>query len=78
MSNNNPTTDTLEHKLDRLIAAVERLSAPLPVEPDFEKADCFVWEPEQTYLAPVLSVNRVDIGLIQGVDLVRDQLVENG
>ncbi len=77
MSNNSPTTDTLEHKLDRLIAAVERLSAPLPAAPDFEQADCFVWEPEQTYLAPVESVNRVDIDLIQGVDLVRDQLVEN-
>ncbi|MBB6260071.1 hypothetical protein FHS77_000595 [Paenochrobactrum gallinarii] len=77
MSNYSPTTNTLEQKLDRLIAAVERLSAPLPAAPDFEQADCFVWEPEQTYLAPVESVNRVDIDLIQGVDLVRDQLVEN-
>lgn len=77
MHNNNSTTDTLEHKLDRLIAAVERLSAPQPVPPDFDSADCFIWEPEHRQLTPVESVNRIAIELIQGVDLVRDQLVEN-
>lgn len=77
MNNNNPTINTLEQKLDRLIAAVERLSAPLPASPDLQAADCFIWEPEQTQLTPVETVNRVDIKLIQGVDLVRDQLVEN-
>ncbi|MGU3576825.1 ATP-binding protein [Brucellaceae bacterium C25G] len=77
MPQDTSSTDTFEQKLDRLIAAVERLSAPLPKAPDFDCADCFVWEPEHTQLAPVESVNRVDISLIQGVDLVRDQLVEN-
>jgi predicted AAA+ superfamily ATPase len=40
-------------------------------------ADCFVWQADPGYLEPVRKVNRVDIGLIRGVDRVRDILVEN-
>ena len=68
---------TLEAKLDRLIAALERIAPPAPAEPDFEAADCFVWEPVRRSLDPVSKVNRVDIGLIRGVDRVRDILVDN-
>lgn len=67
----------LSLKLDRLIEAVSRLSPPAPVPPDFEAADCFVWEPATGAPEPVPIVNRVDIGLIKGVDRVRDILVDN-
>lgn len=71
------TENILSQKLDRLIAALERIAPPQPTVPDLAAADCFVWAPERLTLDPVSRVNRVDIGLIRGVDLVRDQLVDN-
>ncbi len=68
---------TLNVNLERLIEAVSRLS-PAPLErPDFDSADCFVWEPDSSRLAPILKVNRVDLKLIRGVDHVRDILYDN-
>jgi predicted AAA+ superfamily ATPase len=69
--------ETLEQKIDRLVAAVERLAPRAPAEPDFDAADCFVWADEPGELIPVPRVNRIDISLIKGVDRVRDILVEN-
>ncbi len=71
------TEDILSQKLDRLIAALERIAPPEAKTPDLDAADCFVWAPERLTLDPVSHVNRVDIALIRGVDLVRDQLVDN-
>lgn len=71
------TEDILSQKLDRLIAALERIAPPEPKVPDLDAADCFVWSPERLALDPVRQVNRVDLSLIRGVDLVRDQLVDN-
>ena len=69
--------DSLNAKLDRLIEAVGRL-APAPAPPtDFTAADCFVWNAESSAAEPVLRVSRVDIGLIKGVDRVRDILHDN-
>ncbi|CAM5409561.1 putative AAA+ superfamily ATPase [Aquamicrobium terrae] len=67
----------LSEKLDRLVAAVERLAPAAAPAPDFEAADCFVWQAEGSFLDPVARVNRVDIGLIRGVDHVRDILFDN-
>lgn len=69
--------EALSEKLDRLIAAVERLAPAVPPAPDFAAADCFVWQAEAGFLEPVARVNRVDIGLIRGVDHVRDILFDN-
>ena len=73
-------TDSLEalnKKLDRLIEAVSRLAPPPVPQTDLGVADCFVWQAEPGYLEPVRKVNRVDIGLIRGVDRVRDILLDN-
>ncbi|MCF3642118.1 ATP-binding protein [Rhizobium sp. TRM95111] len=64
-------------ELRRLRAAVERLAGPAPAENDWTAADCFVWAPARQHLQPVSRPNRIDIGLIQGVDHVRDILVDN-
>ncbi|WAJ31122.1 ATP-binding protein [Antarcticirhabdus aurantiaca] len=62
--------------LERIAASLERIApAPLPA-PDLEAADCFVFEPPLR-LVPVARVNRVDIGLLKGIDRARDILVEN-
>jgi predicted AAA+ superfamily ATPase len=63
--------------LDRIAAALERLS-PVPNRaPDFRAADAFVWHADGTGLVPVKRVNRVDIELLKGVDRMRDTLIEN-
>jgi len=69
--------DTLNRKLDRVIAALERLAPAQAPKPDLDAADCFVWTPETGRLEPVERVNRVDLSLIRGVDRVRDILVDN-
>ena len=63
--------------LARVVDALERL-APVPVAvADFAGADAFVWHPGGRRLIPVPRVNRVDMGLLCGIDRVRDLLVEN-
>ncbi len=64
-------------RLERLAQAVDRLAPPPAPHNDPAAADCFVWEAERGYLQPVTRVNRVDIGLIRGVDRVRDILADN-
>ena len=71
------TAEMLTEKIDLLIRAVERLAPPKVPETDIAAADCFVWEADPGYLEPVTKVNRVDIGLIRGVDRVRDILFDN-
>jgi predicted AAA+ superfamily ATPase len=67
----------LAGRLDRLIAAVEALRPPASETADIAAADCFVWSAEAGALEPVDKVNRVDLGLIRGVDRVRDILIDN-
>jgi len=44
--------------------------------PALDRADAFVWHPEGR-LAPVPRVSRVDLGLLKGIDRLRDILIEN-
>ncbi len=69
--------ETLGAKLDMLIETLARMAPPKSAAPEFDQADCFVWEPSGGLLQPVKRVNRVEIGLIKGVDRVRDILVDN-
>uniref|UniRef100_A0A7C1NVZ6 ATP-binding protein n=1 Tax=Agrobacterium albertimagni TaxID=147266 RepID=A0A7C1NVZ6_9HYPH len=64
-------------EVKRLTEAVERLAGPPPAVNDWEAADCFVWSPVRLHLQPVKRPNRVELGLIRGVDHVRDILHEN-
>lgn len=62
--------------LERIAAALERLRpAPMPA-PDF-RAEAYVWHPDPDRLEPVEKVNRVDVGLLVGVDRARDTLMAN-
>ncbi|MDX3925456.1 MAG: ATP-binding protein [Shinella sp.] len=64
-------------EIGRLTAALERIAGPAPAVNDWNAADCFVWVPARQYLQPVARPNRIEIGLIRGVDHVRDILVDN-
>jgi predicted AAA+ superfamily ATPase len=63
--------------LNRIACALERLAPPPPAAPDFAASDAFVWRAHSQTLAPVAKVNRVEMGLLKGIDLVRDLLFEN-
>jgi predicted AAA+ superfamily ATPase len=61
--------------LQRIALALERLAPPPQAVPELSVADAFVWE-HQT-LRPVRKVARVDLDLLQGIDRVRDILLDN-
>ncbi|SFA72460.1 hypothetical protein SAMN05421688_0389 [Poseidonocella pacifica] len=62
---------------DRIAAALERMApAPLPA-PDLTEADAFVWHVNPDRLVPVGRVNRIDVGLLVGIDRSRDTLLQN-
>lgn len=63
--------------LTRIAEALERLAPPAPRTPDLTAADAFVWHAERQWLEPVPRVNRVDLGLLQGIEHQRDTLLEN-
>lgn len=67
----------LSRKLDSLIELMARMAPAIPPRPDFDAADCFVWQADSGTLQPISHVNRVEIGLITGVDHVRDILLDN-
>ena len=64
-------------QLERIAAALERLAPAVPPVPDWGAADAFVWEAGTLSLTPVPSVSAVPIGLLHGIDRVRDLLVDN-
>nr|WP_309502310.1 ATP-binding protein [uncultured Roseovarius sp.] len=63
--------------LERIAAALERVSPPPFDAPDFTKTDAFVWQVAPDRLQPVPKVSRVDMSLLLGVDRSRDTLLEN-
>lgn len=63
--------------LSRIAGALERLAPPAQAAVDTSAADAFVWQAGQRRLSPVAKVNRVEIGLLRGIDRVRDILHDN-
>jgi predicted AAA+ superfamily ATPase len=62
--------------LTRIAAALERMNPAPGAGPDFSAA-AFVWHTGPDRLVPVERVNRVDVGLLVGVDRSRDTLIAN-
>jgi predicted AAA+ superfamily ATPase len=63
--------------LQRIAEALERRSPKAPSAPDLGVAESYVWHAETEALQPVKRVNRVAIGLLQGIDRQRDILFDN-
>src|SRR5215470_14395245 len=63
--------------LRRVADALERLTPAPPPPVDLDAADAFVWHAERQWLEPVGEINRVEIGLLRGIDRVRDILLDN-
>ena len=63
--------------LHRIADALERLAPASTTVNDLAAADAFVWHADREWLEPVPAVNRVPLGLLRGIDRVRDILLEN-
>ena len=63
--------------LRRIADALERLAPNGATVNDLTAADAFVWHADSEWCEPVPSVNRVPLGLLRGIDRVRDILMEN-
>jgi len=64
-------------ELERIAAALERMSPAPAAAPDFAAASAFVWHANPDRLAPVARVNRVAVDLLVGIDRSRDTLMAN-
>jgi len=75
-----PSKDVTAERIARALEAIAgHLSAAskAPRESEsFGAADAFVWHPDGR-LAPVPRVSRVELGLLKGIDRMRDILIEN-
>ena len=63
--------------LRRIADSLERLAPPANPATDIAAADAFIWHADREWLEPVPVVNRVALGLLRGIDRVRDILLEN-
>jgi hypothetical protein len=71
--------ETAERIAVALEAIAVQLAATAPASANDEAlhhADAFIWHPDGR-LAPVPRVSRVEIGLLKGIDRMRDILIEN-
>src|SRR4029077_18633416 len=63
--------------LNRIADALERLAPPAAPTNDLESGDAFIWHADRGWLEPIYQVNRIEIGLLRGIDRVRDILLDN-
>jgi uncharacterized protein len=63
--------------LRRIADALDRQAPPPPSAPRIADHEAFVWRSTPPGLDAVARINRVDLSLLKGIDLTRDQLMEN-
>ncbi len=63
--------------LQRIADALDRMAPPVHSANDMTSADAFVWHAEGHWLEPIKRVNRVELGLLMGIDSQSTQLLEN-
>ncbi len=68
--------DRIARALETIAAHLSAGSPPATRPQDLAAADAFIWNPAGRMTA-VPRVNRVDLGLLKGVDRMRDILIEN-
>src|SRR4051794_33861347 len=75
-----PSNHDREERIARALEAIASgLSAASPKASSADavaSADAFIWHPNGR-LAPVPHVNRVELGLLKGIERMRDILIEN-
>jgi predicted AAA+ superfamily ATPase len=72
-----PTAEErIAHALEAIAAAISSAAAKPDNSVALTRAEAFVWHPDGR-LMPVPRVSRVDLGLLKGIDRMRDILIEN-
>ncbi|MDX2155213.1 MAG: ATP-binding protein [Hyphomicrobiaceae bacterium] len=64
-------------RLERLVAALERMAPPPAPAIDFGTAEAFVWQTTPEAFIPVPHVNRQPLRLLKGIEHAADQLLDN-
>ena len=77
MTGKNAADDAVTPLLDRIAAALERLSPAPPQPPDFRFAGAFVWQAEARCFLAVPKVNRVPLSLLKGINRTAAILLDN-
>ncbi|KIZ39113.1 MULTISPECIES: ATP-binding protein [Rhodopseudomonas] len=70
------TQERIAQALEAILAQLSASAADRPGASPLGSADAFIWHPEGR-LAGVPKVSRVDLDLLQGIDRMRDILIEN-
>ncbi|WMT71256.1 ATP-binding protein [Bradyrhizobium sp. Ash2021] len=70
------TAERIARALEVIAGHLSAASSAAEGLESFTTADAFVWHPDGR-LAPVPHVSRVDLGLLKGIDRMRDILIEN-
>jgi hypothetical protein len=73
---NHGAEERIARALEAIAAHLATTSPPPESGELFDSADAFVWHPNGR-LAPVPRVSRVDLGLLKGIERMRDILIEN-
>ncbi|MEM7236662.1 MAG: ATP-binding protein [Pseudomonadota bacterium] len=66
-----------DEAIERIAAALERMSPPPAPLPRFTEAEAYLWTTDPDRLEPVLRINRVGMELLVGIDRARDTLLDN-
>jgi len=69
-------TERIARALEAIAIHLSTASPASAAADSLGQADAFIWHPDGR-LAPVPRVSRVDIGLLKGIDRMRDILIEN-
>jgi predicted AAA+ superfamily ATPase len=70
------TDERIARALETIVAHLAAAAPASNAADSFGSADAFVWHPNGR-LAPVPRVSRVELGLLKGIERVRDILIEN-
>ncbi|MCG8492736.1 MAG: ATP-binding protein [Sneathiellales bacterium] len=71
------TKDALVEQLTRIADSLDRLAPPPAPEINIEEGTAFVWHAEQHILRAIPKVNYVGMSMLQGIDRVKDILLDN-
>ncbi len=63
--------------LARIAGALDRLTPEPPQSADLAAGEAFVWHADSASIERIERVSRVDLALLQGIDRVRDILIDN-
>lgn len=76
-NDNNDISREILNRLTRIADALERSAPAVADSCDLSQTDAFIWQAERAHLLPVEHVNRIELSLLQGIDHVRDILMQN-